>query len=200
MLACVVDMVNLTVSIPEKLKEEMDKFSNVNWSELTRKAIQSYLKNRTASYPPIDFTIDGMSITYDDIINQPKIFFRLKTINKLDSQLIIDRILFTVEFDKEFGRNKRQGAFNDQSLEYQKILSAENNTTIYLSSFPNAELLRKLSKILQSTFWIYVTLHVYVKGFDNPQIKVPYIKVAIDEWKNQITYVLNKFDSYWNKE
>lgn len=200
MLACVIDLVNLTVSLPEKLKEEMDKFSDVNWSELTRKAIQSYLKNRTASYPPIDLTIDGMSITYDDIINQPKISFRLKAVNKLDAQLIIDRILFKVEFDKEFGRSKRQGAFNGQSLEYQKVLSAENNTTIHLSSYPNVDLLRKLSKVLHSTFWIYVTLYVYVEGFDNPKIEVPYIKVPIDEWKNQITYVLNNFDSYWNRE
>jgi hypothetical protein len=36
-------MVNITLSIPEELKKEMDKFPEINWSEIARGAIKTRL-------------------------------------------------------------------------------------------------------------------------------------------------------------
>lgn len=33
-------MVNITLSVPEELKSEMDKFKEINWSEVARQAIR----------------------------------------------------------------------------------------------------------------------------------------------------------------
>ena len=33
-------MVNITLSVPEELKQEMDKFPEMNWSEIARAAIK----------------------------------------------------------------------------------------------------------------------------------------------------------------
>jgi len=33
-------MVNMTLAVPEELKKQMDKFPEINWSEVARKAIQ----------------------------------------------------------------------------------------------------------------------------------------------------------------
>jgi len=33
-------MVNITLSVPEELKKEMDKFPEMNWSEIARAAIK----------------------------------------------------------------------------------------------------------------------------------------------------------------
>lgn len=37
-------MVNITLSIPEDLKEDLKKHEEVNWSSVIRKALQEYLK------------------------------------------------------------------------------------------------------------------------------------------------------------
>ena len=37
---------NLTVSIPDDLKTEMDKYPEVNWSQVAKKAIETYIKER----------------------------------------------------------------------------------------------------------------------------------------------------------
>lgn len=37
-------MVNITLSIPEDLKKEMDSFSDINWSAVAREAIKKRIK------------------------------------------------------------------------------------------------------------------------------------------------------------
>ena len=191
-------MVNFTVTLPEDLKAEMDKFPDVNWSELTRKSIQNYLQNRKNWFPPVEFELKEVHLRYEDDLKKPSMFLFLKATNKLDSQLIIDRILFKVEFDKEYGRAKLEGAFADQSLEYRPILSGESKITI--SFYPQADMLRRLSDKMEKTFWIYVTLTVYVQGYASPQTKVVETKVPIDEWKNEVTTALNSYDADWNQK
>lgn len=189
-------MVNFTVSIPEDLKAEMDKFPDVNWSELTRKSIQIYLENRKNPFPPLEFEIKGAHISYEHDLMRPSMSLSLKAMNKLDSELIIDRILFKVEFDKEYGRQKLEGAFTGKSLEYEPILP--NESKIVIRFYPQVDMLRRLSDKMEATFWVYVTLTVYVQGFRSPQIKVVSIKVPIDEWKNEVKTALNSYDADWN--
>lgn len=37
-------MVSLTLSVPEEMKKEMDKFPEINWSEIARQTIQKRLE------------------------------------------------------------------------------------------------------------------------------------------------------------
>ena len=37
---------NITISIPDDLKAEMDKYSEVNWSQVVLKAIKDYIAKR----------------------------------------------------------------------------------------------------------------------------------------------------------
>lgn len=37
-------MVNITLSVPEDLKEELQKYDEVNWSAVIRRALQEHLK------------------------------------------------------------------------------------------------------------------------------------------------------------
>lgn len=37
-------MVNITLAVPQDMKSEMDHFSEINWSEIARKAIAERLK------------------------------------------------------------------------------------------------------------------------------------------------------------
>ena len=189
-------MVNFTVSIPEDLKAEMDKFPEVNWSNLTRKSIQEYLSNRNSWYPPVEFEIEEMHLRYDNDLMKPSLSLSLKSTSKLDYQLVVDRILYKIEFDKEYGRGKLQGAFSEQSLGYQLISTSGSKIT--LSFYPEITMLRRLRDKLDATFWVYVTLQAYVQGFTSPNTNVLSIKVPIDEWKTQVEAVLDRYSSDWN--
>ena len=37
-------MVNMTITMPEDLKEELQKHKEVNWSEIMRRAVQEHLR------------------------------------------------------------------------------------------------------------------------------------------------------------
>lgn len=204
-------MVNFTVSIPEDLKAEMDKFPDVNWSELTRKSIQNYLQNRRNTFPPLEFDLKEVHFTYVDNLMQPSMSVWLKVNNKLDSQLIIDRMLFTVKFVKEHfiphGEDYRiveareksalQGVFKESSLDYRSLCSSVSNMDIRLS--PPVDVLRRLNDKMQATFWIDISLMAYIQGFENPAITNLSVKVPIDEWKNEVRVALNKYDADWNQ-
>lgn len=38
-------MVNVTITVPEELKEEMEKHRGINWSEVARRAFEERLKH-----------------------------------------------------------------------------------------------------------------------------------------------------------
>lgn len=191
-------MVNFTVSIPEDLKAEMDKFPDVNWSELTRKSIQIYLQSKKNPFPSLEFEMKEAHIGYEHDLKRPSMSLSLKVTNKFDSELVIDRILFKVEFDKEYGRGKLEGAFTGQFLEYQSV-RGQGESNIKITFYPEVDMLRRLSEKLEATFWVYVTLTVFVQGFMWPQIKVVPTKVPIDEWKNEVRAALNIYDADWNQ-
>jgi|GEM_PF-3468918 metal-responsive CopG/Arc/MetJ family transcriptional regulator len=40
-------MTNITLSLPQELREEMDKFPEVVWSKVVQQAIRRYIDNKT---------------------------------------------------------------------------------------------------------------------------------------------------------
>lgn len=181
-------MVNVTVSVSDDLKAEMDKYPNVNWSEVTRKAFQTYIQNLKKSYPPLEVEIKGVRIGYDKALMKPLMILHLNITNKLGSKIVIDRMLFRVEFCKEYSRAQLQGAFQLESLKFHPI---SEETTVRVILYPDVNMLRRLRDKMNKTFWLYIVTEIYVQGFDSPEIKVPYIKIPIDEWKEQVEEALD---------
>lgn len=189
-------MVNFTVSLPEDLKAEMEKYPDVNWSEFTRKSIQSYLVSRKNPFPSLEFEMTGLNVSYDSDLMKPVMSLLLSANNNSDIEIVLDRMLFKVEFDKEHGRAKLMGAFNGQFLEYQSVRGQEI-INFKISFYPKIDMLKRLSEKLESTFWVYATLTVFAQGFGAPLTKVVNTKVPIDEWKKQVTSTLNNYDADW---
>jgi len=191
----------------------MDKFPDVNWSELTRKSIQNYLRNKSHIFSPLEFELTDVRFTYSHDLMQPLMVVYLKvTKNSLDSQLIIDRMLFTVKFVKEHfvphGEDYRtikarenealKAAFADSVLYHTYLIKSEDDLEIPLS-LP-ITVLKRVSDKIQATFWVDITITAYVQGFEHSPSKNLSIKVSIDEWKNQINSVLSNYDADWNQE
>ena len=81
-------------------------------------------------------------------------------------------------------------------MEYRQI---SGESKIVIGFHPQVDMLRRLNEKLKATFWVYVTLTVFVQGFVWPQTKVVLTKVPIDEWKNEVRAALNHYDLDWNQ-
>jgi hypothetical protein len=57
-------MVNITLSVPEELKEKMDKFKEINWSEIARQAI----RRRIILLREMDDLLKNSKLTEEDAI------------------------------------------------------------------------------------------------------------------------------------
>jgi hypothetical protein len=201
--------VNFTVSIPEELKTEMEKYPDVNWSNLIRKNIQNYLQNRRNTFPPLEFELKEVHLAYSNELMQPLMILDLKVAKSLDSQIIIDRISFNVKFVKEHfvqhgedylvvaARDKKAlaGVFKEVLLDYLHIIKSVSDVKMSLS--PSVDMLRRLNDNIHASFWVDISITAYAQGFEYPAIKNLTIKVPIDEWKNELTNALNSYDKDW---
>jgi len=60
-------MPNLTLSIPENLKEGMDKLPEINWSEVTRKFLSEKV-GRLVVLKKLDKMLENSELTEEDCI------------------------------------------------------------------------------------------------------------------------------------
>lgn len=58
-------MPNITVSVPEELKQDLDKLPEVNWSEAVRKFLSEKVK-REALLRKLDRMLEGSKLTEED--------------------------------------------------------------------------------------------------------------------------------------
>ncbi len=56
-------MPNMTLAIPEELKKKMDRFKEINWSEVARQAIQE----KTALFEKMNRLLSKSELTESDI-------------------------------------------------------------------------------------------------------------------------------------
>jgi hypothetical protein len=186
-------MVNVTVSVSDELKAEMDKYSDVNWSEVTRKCIQAYLQNRKND-PLGDFKLINVRVN-TGLLSKPQMGFTIESTNKTDSELIIDRIFFEVYIEGV------GWCFEGQHLKYERVLP-NYPTRIPIDFYPEVDVLRRINSRLEATFTVELGLDVYVQGFASPvhlgnQKNRPKYRFPIDEWKNQVKATLDRFDADW---
>jgi hypothetical protein len=184
-------MVNLTVSISDDLKAEMDKYSDVNWSEVTRKCLLNYIQNKKSPRDPLEFTSEEVHFSFSEYLRQPSMGIRLRVTNKMDSNLVIDRMFFTVEFlalkfehatrenvlkaEQEapslggvaYGARVVLATFQDSWLKPELIwnrVPTENSrvTTLNIRLFPPVEMLRLLRDKIKATFSLDFSLEAYI--------------------------------------
>mgnify|MGYP001558222206 FL=1 len=60
-------MPNITLSIPEELKEKMDKLPEINWSEVTREFLSEKVK-RSLLLKKLDKMLENSELTEEDCI------------------------------------------------------------------------------------------------------------------------------------
>jgi hypothetical protein len=178
-------MPNVTITVPDELKAEMDKLAEVSWSEICRKAITKYIEERKNPTPNFELGIRrfGLTLSSDSFeTGYPSLSVTLRLHNRMASEIMVDRILCTARFT-ESGHVHTLGS----TAYLQRKLVSPNSSGMMEVLFPILkEKLESLGEIFTSTFTCTVICVVYVEGFREPYVQDVEMKIPIDIWMDLV--------------
>jgi len=185
-------MPNLTISVSEGLKTQMDSFSEVSWSEICRKAITAYIQSRMNPNPQIQLRADEISPESHHESGYPGLRIDLLIQNQMGFEIVADRILYNVSFYTT--RGQWDGAGSDVDL-YKRSIAANamGGAQFFLKMME--EKIIHLDQFLKETFRCKVECIVFVEGFKNPHKQEVRFKIPGDEWKKFVDRVKPKKES-----
>lgn len=182
-------MANLTISIPDELKEQMDKqFPEANWSQISRNAIQQYIAARQNVVPKLEIFLQQ---TIQDINFEigPGIWTQVRIENRMPIELVVDRILFTTTL---YSSNKFIAGREGAHLAPVYLLPNGSGSAQYFFAMEPAFLVKSSEDIKQSV-QLRETVRAYVQGFQQPVGAQLQSKIPLDEWQTYITNVKATF-------
>jgi len=183
-------MPNVTISVPDQLKAEMDTLSEVNWSEICRKAISRYIAQRKNPIPKIELDLREVRLdSHGYQTGYPTLTVPLRIHNKMESEIMVDRILYTIKSITEDGHQYILGTGCDL---YKRIIDSNSigTATIY-STLPN-EKIESLKNVFTSTFRCDIHFIVFVDRFRSPYNQDVQTRIPIDDWNKLMKEVVRK--------
>jgi len=173
--------VNVTISVSDELKAEMDNFPEVSWSEICRKAISRYISERKNPTPAIELDIRDVRLDTYHASGYPTLTATLRIHNKMNTEVIVDRILFDVRFSSpQTDKTFRVGSSFD--LNRRIVFSnSVGQAQLFLPVF--REKIESLEGEFASTFPCMIGCIVIANGFKNPYNQEVRTEIPIDKWK-----------------
>lgn len=177
-------MVNVTISVPEVLKSKMDKHSDVNWSKVCRGAIDTYIKLLENPIPNIKMELDEVRFGYAK--GKPGLFLDLVCKNEMNTQLILDRIFFEVDFHPTPGITLSIGS----SEEMRKRIIPMGKWIMIPHVEVDSDTILRVDEQLARTFQCAVLITGFFEGFREAFTINRAVKVPIDEWRRFVELVM----------
>ena len=181
-------MPNVTISVSDELKGEMDRLSEVSWSEVCRNAISHYIAQRKNPTPNIELDPRNVRLyNHGFETGYPTLSIDLRIHNKMDSEITVDRILFNAKFIREDGY---QPAIDSGSDLYKRIIDPGSVGGATLDLIIPKEKIESLQTEFQSTFYCDIRCIVFVEGFKQPYNQGVRTTIPIDHWNDFVKKVL----------
>jgi len=184
-------MPNVTISVPDDLKTEMDKFSEVSWSEICRSAIARYIASRKNPTPQIQLMGQEIHLErFEYNKGYPGMYVNLLIQNNMDFEIVVDRILYNVSFIDD--RGSYRGIGSDADL-YKHVVGANSvgGSQFFLPIIK--EKIKSLDRYITKTFQCRIACTVFVEGFGAYyHQEVHGLKIPIDEWKEFVEETIGK--------
>jgi hypothetical protein len=174
-------MPNVTITVSDQLKTEMDNFPEVSWSEICRNAISQYIEQRKNPTPRIELDLSEARLDPEGwVIGQPALVLTLRVHNKTASEVTIDRTLFSVRFTGD-GNQIIVGSGYDL---FKRIINANSvgGGQAYLV-LPREKIESLAKAAFKKTFFCTISCTVFVEGYKNPHTQDVQTRIPIDEWR-----------------
>jgi len=183
-------MPNVTITVTDELKAEMDTLPEVSWSEICRNAISLYISQRKTPTPRVELSLDSIMLEHNSFVTgYPTFIMDLKIHNKMDSEIIIDRIMVNARGWKDshvfpLGRG----------YDLQKRTVGPNSTVgarIYFVL--HKEKIESLALVFTSSFHCEIHCAIFAEGFKNGYEQDLRTKIPIDDWKEVVAKTMKPF-------
>jgi hypothetical protein len=188
----VINLPNVTISVADELKAEMDKFPEVSWSEISRKAITRYIEERKNPVPRVEYDLREVRLDYYSFeIGSPTLTIPLRIHNMMESEIVVDRVIFEVRFvDKS-----HQYAISSGYDLYKRVVGANSVGEAQLVLELPREKIALFAEKFTETFYCYVRCTLFAENFRSPYSNEVRTKIAIDEWEKVVKNVLQESKS-----
>jgi len=184
-------MANLTISVPDELKSEMDSMTEVNWSDVGRKAIIGYIQSRRSPTPLVDLQIEDATWIYADW--QPALQLSLRMRNLMESEIKVNQTVFHLQIQVP-GR-----IFNIAPITHSQSAVLQPGAPwpfqVLLRAQPEAIL--EMNQQIKSTFFCNIVAMVHGEGFQRPASIRLLTKTGKDEWETFVTQVIYALKTQW---
>jgi len=177
-------MVNVTISVPEALKSRMDSHPKENWSKICREAIGTHIRVLENPYPQIN--IELRDVRFDYAKGKPGIFLELVYKNQMNTQLVLDRMFFEVDFQPTPGITLTIGS----SGEMRKRIVPMGKWVMIPHVEIDPDIIIRVDEQLARSFQCAVLITGFFEGFKEAYTTSRAVKVPIDEWREFVKLVM----------
>ena len=184
-------MVNVTITVPDSLKKEMDELSEVVWSPICRDAISRYIFERNNPSPMIEISSNEIYLrdgSNDHEIGYPTIRIPLRIHNKMSIGATIDRVIFRIKFWK----NSRAFPVGEGHDLYKLWISGNSTHSKNIFLVLLREKLEELKNTFDSTFTCEIKFTIFVDNFKQPYTGTVHTRIPIDDWNKTINKSLGE--------
>jgi hypothetical protein len=172
-------MPNVTISVPDSLKTEMDDLTEVSWSQICRDAISRYIAERKNPDPKIELDLARVDLDAEDFNHgYPSLNISLRIHNKMNIEVMVDRIIFHIRFWKSSKFYAMGYGFDIYKTRINPSSAVRKSTFLTI----HREKIQELKDVFDSTFTCSVRCTAYVEGFKQPYHSELNTKIPIDEW------------------
>ncbi len=187
-------MANLTISIPDDLKSQMDsQFPETNWSSVCRSAIQQYVATRQNPYPRLEMFLEGIVQSPTSETGQPTFNTNIRIENRSPLDIVVDRIKLVMVLTSGTTTIVGREIWHLAPLYVYVHQSSFANDIFYLS--PD-DILRTESSVKQSPV-VKIRADAYAVGFQMVVQAQLQSKIALDDWQ---TFLANVKAIYSRRE
>jgi hypothetical protein len=187
-------MPNVTIAVSEDLKTQMDKYSEVNWSEICRNSISQYIAQRENPQPRINLAKGQVNLaSYDYQIGYASMTINVLILNHMNMPIIVDRILAKVITQTHDGQTINLGQITELNrITIDGIGTGYTNLRLAL---PREKLLECKGRFTK-TFDLRVVCSAFVDGFKDPYMQEFSHQMPIDLWNTTIDEALERSQKY----
>lgn len=172
-----IEMVNVTISLPEDLKKKMDEHPETNWSKVCREAIHTYLRILENPIPEINVELKNIDFTFEK--GKPGIRFNLTIKNAMKTQITLDRILLSAEFIPTLGT--RVNVASDVYLYKTNLNPGARGFSLFLPI--DVDTILRINEMLDRPFHCNAAFIAFFEGFKDPKDTSLGQRVPIYDWQ-----------------
>jgi len=177
-------MVNVTISVPEALKSRMDAHSKENWSKVCRDAIEARI--RLLENPVPEMKVELREVRFGYQKGKPGLLLDFSFKNEMNTQLVLDRMFFDVDFHPTPGITVDIGS----SEELRKRIIPMGKYLMLPHVEVDPDTILRVDEQLSRTFQCAVLITGFFEGFKEAYIMNRMVKVPIDEWREFVKLVM----------